>query len=128
MILAKGGSITAVVGSKMVPKILGRVLEKSEIEDIQRLVREHNLRERPNICKLDSRTLQDADVLDHFGVQGIWLSVYYTAKNNGDQKDMLNYYQSKEHKEYAEDKFYGLNFDISKKMFCRTLFQTETSS
>ena len=115
--IGKGRKHHAMVGSKMVPKVLGRELDKQEIEDIQRLIREHNLRERPNICELDSKALQDADVLDHFGAQGIWLSVYYTAKNGGDQKDMLRYYRSKEHKDYVEDKFYGLNFDISKKMF-----------
>ncbi len=115
--IGKGKKHHALVGAKMVPKVIGAELSAEDMEVIQRLVREHNLRERPNICELDSKALQDADVLDHFGAQGLWISIYYTAKNGGDQIDLLKYYRSKEHQDYVNEKYYGLNFDISKKMF-----------
>ncbi len=115
--IGKGKRHHAMVGSKMAGKILGRALKKKDIEEIQRLIREHNLREKPNICDLDSKALQDADVLDHFGAQGIWLSVFYTARGNGDQGSFLKYYYSKVHKEYVRTKYYGLNFDLSRIMF-----------
>ncbi len=115
--IGKGRKHHAVVGAKIVPKIIKEGVSKADIASIQRLVSEHNLRERPNTCELDSKALQDADVLDHFGAQGVWLSVYITAKSNGNQGDMMKYYFSDEHKDYVHNKYYGLNFDISKKMF-----------
>lgn len=115
--IGKGRKHHAVVGARMVPKVIKDGLSKADIASIQRLISEHNLRERPNTCELDSKALQDADVLDHFGAQGVWLSVYITAKKNGNQGDMMKYYFSDEHKNYVHHKYYGLNFDISKKMF-----------
>lgn len=115
--IGKGRKHHALAGSKLVPKYIDGEVSKDDLEVIQKLVREHNLRERPNTCDLDSKSVQDADALDHFGVQGVWLSVYITAQNGGNQGDMLKYYLSDEHKNYVEGKYYCLNFDISKKMF-----------
>lgn len=115
--IGKGKKHHAAAGAKMAGKILTNDLDRLDLLEIQRLIMEHNLRERPNVCELDSKALQDADVLDHFGAQGVWLSVYITANSGGDQGDMLKYYMGSDHKRYVEEKFYALNFDISKKMF-----------
>ncbi len=115
--IGKGKKHHAVVGAKMLPKLLGSELAEIEMAEVQRMVEEHNLREMPNECLPDSKALQDADVLDHFGAQGIWLGIYYTARNRGGQADMLEYFTGQEHQEYVDEKYAGLNFDISKEIF-----------
>ena len=124
--VGKGKAHHALAGSKMLPKLIGSELSKEHLEEVQRLVREHNLRENPNTCMVDSKALQDADTLDHFGVQGIWLSIYYTARERNSQVDMLEYFSSSEHQEYAKSKFEGLNFALSRKIFKERLaYQSE---
>lgn len=124
--VGKGKAHHALAGSKMLADLIGSELTKEQLEEVQRLVREHNLRENPNTCMVDSKALQDADTLDHFGVQGIWLSIYYTARERNTQLDMLDYYRSRAHQEYAREKFEGLNFALSRKIFKEKLaYQSE---
>ena len=51
----------------------------TETDVICEMVRNHNRRHEPEACSPAARLVQDADVLDHAGTIGIWLSISWAA-------------------------------------------------
>ncbi len=119
--IAKGKAHHALAGSKIIGDVLGDSVNNSERENIERLVREHNLRELPNKCSRDSKILQDADILDHFGAQGVWLSTCITVKSGKIQQDMIDYVFGQNEKAYIKERYSQLNFTASKNEFKRRM-------
>ena len=119
--IAKGKKHHAMAGAKMLPSILKGLCSKTEIENISRLVSEHNLREKPNRCHHDSKILQDADILHHFGAQGIWLSCSICSRDHKAQGSFFDYYNSTANEEYMQRGRELLNFDVSRKEFTKRI-------
>lgn len=119
--VGKGKAHHALAGSKMIGEVLGSSVTATERKEIERLIREHNLRETPNKCNKDSKILQDADILDHFGAQGVWLSTCITLKSDRSQEQMLEYVNGSSEKDYIKLRYNQLNFSHSKTEFKRRL-------
>ncbi len=78
-------------GAVLVGHLLADLLPAEPLDAVARIVREHNQRHRPAECGLASRIVQDADLLDHFGAQGIWLTLHYSAANGRDVEATVDY-------------------------------------
>lgn len=124
--VAKGVPEHAAVGARLMPGLLESICGVSESLEIARLVGAHNLRRKPNRCKIDEQILQDADVLDHFGAQNIWLSVFYASKSGGEQEQLRDFLRGRMQAEYIERSRAGLNFAASRaELKKRLAFQQE---
>lgn len=61
--------------------------------------------------------VQDADILDHLGSQEIWLKFMFSAYEDENVFDAINWWDSEEYKTYHDKVRKSLNYDISKKIF-----------
>jgi uncharacterized protein len=73
--LGKGCEPHHEIGGQMAQELLEGVADDPQIGRISQIIAEHNQRDRPDECLPASRIVQDADTLDHFGAQGIWLAM-----------------------------------------------------
>ena len=65
----------------------------------------------------DEKLLQDADLLDHYGSQGIWMSIsYYAYTTQQEMNQVPEFYMGEWQKQISEHRKL-LNFDLSKKIF-----------
>lgn len=86
--IGKGIEPHAHTGAVLARDLLASELTPQELETVCALIAAHPHR-RPEADEhsLWEKLLQDADLLDHYGIQGIWLGFSYLAYT--DQKDML---------------------------------------
>ncbi len=99
-------------------KILKDELTETEMEQVCRLIYCHDKRhpgtEENSIWE---RLLQDADVLDHYGSQGIWLSnTYYVYHGQREMAALGEFYFNEWDQQWKMDRD-KLNFDLSKQIF-----------
>ncbi len=124
--LAKGQEQHALAGADQIPRLLGSLCTPAETAEIAQLIGAHNARTLPNRHRKDIRILQDADTLDHFGAQSVWLGIYFTARSGRTQADLLAYYRGEEFLAYADRCERCLNFESSRKEFRQRLrYQNE---
>lgn len=105
-------------GALLVRDFLREELTAQELEAVCGLILAHDDRQ-PGSDKHSpwAKLLQDADVLDHFGIQGVWLSFTYEAYAG--QKGMyeLPEFYETEWEEVVSRNRDVLNFGISKEIF-----------
>lgn len=119
--VAKGQEQHALAGADRIPALLQGHCSDADCADIARLVGAHNARSLPNRHRKDVRLLQDADTLDHFGAQSIWLGIYYTARTHKTQAELLAYYKSADYLAYTDRCERCLNFESSRKQLRQRL-------
>lgn len=84
-------------GALIVEKILNGYCPQTKLDKVVEIVGGHTLRKEkayPSYVKL----VQDADILDHFGSQEIWLNFLYSAHTKKGIPDSLEFYDG----EYGE--------------------------
>lgn len=105
-------------GSVLVRELLKEELTKAELEQVCRLIEAHCDRQpQTGAHSREEKLLQDADLLDHYGSQGIWLSIsHYAYTTQREMAQLPAFYRSEWPKQKAEHRKL-LNFDLSKKIF-----------
>ncbi len=101
-------------------------LNDRELEDVLRLIALHCAR-KPNDNDYDryAKLLQDADLIDHFGIYEIWMNIQYWSHKEGTICDMIEYY-TENHLKHTNRHRELLNFEFSKKVFDdRVAFEKE---
>ena len=114
------------VGAQITNELLASVCNSRELDDVSNIVRFHCIRKHD--IELETRILvvQDADMIDHFGTQEVWLNFYYGSYHRKGPEHSIVYWESDEWKRLLEDMRDLLNFDLSKKIFDeRVEFQAE---
>lgn len=116
--MSKGNEPHDLNGSVAVRDILGDICTEPELDYISRVIKLHNKRKvtAEGIDKF-IKIVQDADLLDHMGVQEIWLNFNYYARENKSIHDSLSFYESDEWNKYVENGLEVLNFEESKLFF-----------
>ncbi len=114
--VAKGVPAHNEAGAAQVGRLLAGVCEPQEVSEIARLVERHSQRGRDDLSAA-ARILQDADALDHFGGQMIWLLFGYSARHDRGPWAALAYYWSEEHREWIDGARAALNLDASREAF-----------
>lgn len=102
-------------GAVLTKKILEEYCAEPQLAKIVEVVGGHTLRKQkdyPYYVQL----VQDADILDHFGSQDVWLSFLYAAANDGNIESTLAYWETEYPKE-REKVVAALNFPQSIEFF-----------
>ncbi len=105
-------------GAALAKELLRDEMTPSELEQVCALIAAHDSRDPENkALPFGLRLLQDADLLDHFGSQGLWLCFTYQAYMG--QKDMMElplFYETEWEKSLFKNRAL-LNFEISRGIF-----------
>lgn len=102
-------------GADRVRRLLSGEVGEDEMEAIARLVAEHNQRGEPGRYPLSSQLVQDADLLDHYGLQAVWLTLVRAAHGDRSQADVVaDYFRRIDDHRRPRDL---LNLDLSRDRF-----------
>lgn len=117
-------------GAVLIRDLLKNELSETELEHVCRLIEAHCDREpQTDAHSWDEKLLQDADLLDHYGSQGIWMSVSYYAYTTQQEMDQVPAFYRTEWQTQIATQRTLLNFDLSKAIFDdKTSFEMEIAS
>lgn len=104
-------------GAALVRELLREELTASELEEVCGLILAHNDRQ-PDSDQYSPwvKLLQDADLLDHFGSQGLWLSfIYYAYAGQKGMEELVQFYETEWEKPVPRYRAL-LNFDFSREI------------
>jgi len=118
--IGKGINPHAETGAELARTLLSEVCSPVECEQIASLIRQHNKRAQQQ-TPLAAGILQDADILDHFGAQAVWLCCLYNGYTEKGPHGALAYYESEENALYLQRSRALLNYDYSREVFDRRL-------
>lgn len=104
-------------GAVIARSLLKNTCNEDELDEIDRIVRFHCIRKHG--LDLDDRILavQDADIIDHFGTQEIWLNFLHNSYHDRSQQSVLEWWQSEKFVDHIAELRGLINFDVSKVMF-----------
>jgi uncharacterized protein len=112
--VAKGVEPHAEHGAAIVRQCLAGKLPPESIESIAELVRMHN--RRGQSTQIDQMLIQDADLLDHFGSQNVWLGFLFSASRDEPGEKALEYFRSEKNRGFVEWCRGILNFEVSREV------------
>lgn len=116
--LGKGINPHARTGAILARELLQGAMTAEELDEVCQLISIHDDRHpESDVHSPWAKLLQDADLLDHFGIQGVWLSFTYNAYMG--QKGMMDlpaFYET-EWKPMVVKNRERLNFPESKEIF-----------
>jgi uncharacterized protein len=115
--IGKGNNRHNEVGARLVRELLEHACSPAEIDRISQIILEHPLRMKPNSYTLETKLIQDADVLDHIGPIGPWRTFYVSAAQDKTLDCVLEYYHSDENIESLEWMREALNLNESVVIF-----------
>ncbi len=115
--VGKGLRPHAETGAAVVRDRLAAMADAATVEAVARIVGMHCRRGEP--AGVAERLVQDADILDHFGAQQVWLNFHYSAAHDRDGHAALAYIRSAEHAAYAGGCRQALNFTAARAEFDR---------
>ena len=108
------------IGASKARELLSPVCTAAELNAICNIIRYHN--QRNNAARsTDIKIVQDADLLDHVGVIGPWLSFYWSGSRNETIDDHMKFFQSGENLRHRQGLKNGLNFEVSVREFDRRI-------
>ena len=105
-------------GAVLIRDLLKEELSAEEVEEVCSLIEAHCDRQ-PGSEKHTERAklLQDADLLDHYGTQGIWLSCNWYAYVGQEEMNQVPVFYFSEWVEQAKRHRELLNYEVSKEIF-----------
>ena len=116
--IGKGIEPHAHSGAVLVRDLLKNELTGEELEQVCNLIAVHPDRKPGTNTYTDAqKLLQDADLLDHYGSQGIWMSCIYYAYTGQEEMAQVPSYYASDFLEHATSNRELLNFELSKKIY-----------
>jgi uncharacterized protein len=117
----KGREPHAQHGATVIRRLLKGQLTAEELVAAGRIVLEHNRRKNSRSCWIASRIVQDADLLDHYGSHGIWLTLLHSGAHGRTSDQTLAYYNASKHQAHLAGMREALNFEVSRLSFDRRI-------
>ena len=105
------------IGARVAREILDPMFAQHELERICQVILLHNQRKQPNAYDLETKIVQDADILDHAGPIAPWIVFYWSAIHSETVDDALRFYNSTETAHTQALMRGDLNLDISVAIF-----------
>ncbi len=102
-------------GAILTRSLLRTHCTSEDLNEICSLVSLHDSRGKQN-TSIYLKLLQDADLLDHFGVFDIWSAFLYAVPHNQTMHDVISWLKTKRLPKY-EEFLSQLHFELSKKIF-----------
>lgn len=116
--IGKGIEPHAHSGAVLVRDLLKEELTSTELDGVCALIEAHSDRHPGTDVNTDiEKLIQDADLLDHYGTQGIWLSCNYSAYMGQQEMNQMPVFYFEEWAEQVKNHRRYLNFDVSKEIF-----------
>lgn len=109
--LAKGIEPHWHYGALIAGEILQDYCDEEDLLKIQEIIRNHTLRKEQEY-PFYVRLVQDADTLDHYGSQEIWLNFLHTAHARQNIDYVLEFYQA-DYQEHAHKSRCLLNYQLA---------------
>jgi uncharacterized protein len=103
-------------GARMATKLLSGIVTTSELEVICSVARFHNQRKKSNSYSDYIRLIQDADLIDHVGLIGVWTAFYWSGYHSETIHDHIAFYDGEEHRGFLKYMRNHLNFDASRQI------------
>ena len=104
------------VGAQRTRELLEAHCTAQELDAICDVIEHHSRRRNPS-APLAARIVQDADLLDHVGIMGVWTTIYANGVNSvrfeEHQRTHLNEQRVATRLKLRRD----LNFDVARKLF-----------
>ncbi|MHB9133383.1 MAG: HD domain-containing protein [Armatimonadota bacterium] len=110
----------AEVGAELTHNLLQPACTVEERDGIAFIIREHNKRGKPDL-PLAVHLQQDADVLDHFGAQCVWLCFLHNGYTETGPQAAVDFYLGEENQRYQARMRELLNLDISREIYDQRL-------
>jgi uncharacterized protein len=104
-------------GAVLVKQLLADVCDVGQLESISDIVRFHCLRKHDLDLNESILALQDADIIDHFGTQEVWLNFYNSAHYHHSTQHSLDWWQGERFAQIVTKMRTLLNFDFSKEIY-----------
>ena len=82
-------------GARIARELLSELCEPEEVDGICEIILQHSQRQHPNDYTLETRIVQDADILDHVGPLGPWLQFYWSATHDETIDDALRFFHGR---------------------------------
>lgn len=112
-------------GAQIVRDTFADLFNPEELLNVAEIIAHHN--ERPNskwyegkekpVWNLEILLVQDADVLDHFGTPGIWLSMHWAVyKNFSPAESVEQWFSSDYMSSWRQEARQSLNFRTSRRL------------
>ena len=113
-------------GSVVARHALKDLLPINELNKVCNLIKLHCMRNPKDNEYTDyTKLLQDADMIDNFGVYEIWMNIQYWAHTDGTFHDMIDFYKTNYENHISKNRTL-LNYNVSKEIFDeRTSFENE---
>ena len=114
--IGKGFEHHNITGASITRALLSGVMSSEELDVVCDMVRCHCLR------RDDSQTswvklVQDADLLDHFGTQEVWLKFQYSAVEGESCDDALAFWRGEEWSNQVQELRGLLNYSLCKELY-----------
>jgi uncharacterized protein len=114
--IAKGIEPHGQYGAVLAGELLKEHCKPDELSEITELIRCHQLREKGAGYSEHIKILQDADILDHFGVIEIWMNFQYYAFTDGPVTESVKFYKE-EFPKFAQHVGEMLNYEVSRRIY-----------
>jgi uncharacterized protein len=115
--IGKGSEPHNEVGAAITKKSLKNLCTTDEMNTICDIIMNHNQRGQLPHFSEDILIVQDADVLDHVGPIGPWLTFYWTGMHNETFNDHIRFIEGDENAATQKRMREGLNYELSKRVF-----------
>jgi len=115
--VGKGFASHHQTGAELARRLLDGVCSDAELDRICDIVRYHCIRKDRFDLDAGILSVQDADIIDHFGTQEIWLNFLHRAYNHEAQHEAIRFWDSDFFRDHIVKLRGLLNFEISKKLY-----------
>ncbi|WP_026477672.1 HD domain-containing protein [Alkaliphilus transvaalensis] len=114
--ISKGVEPHGKYGAIVAREILNEYCSQSDLDRICEIIKNHQIRLKENIYPEYIKIVQDADILDHFGNIGIWITFFDHACVDKSVDEVIGHY-GEDFVVHVAKMRELLNYDISKEIF-----------
>jgi uncharacterized protein len=104
-------------GAELARRLLDGVCSDNELDRICDITRFHCIRKSGFDLDKEILAVQDADIIDHFGTQEIWLNFLNRGYKHEGQLEAIRFWDSDFFRDHTAKLRSLLNFEISKKLY-----------
>jgi uncharacterized protein len=106
-------------GAALTAALLAEACGADQVRAIAAIVRRHNQRGGGEALPVATRLVQDADLLDHFGAQSVWLAFHWSGTHERTCEQTLAFYNGEENRRYLAASRAALNFEATREVYDR---------
>jgi len=111
-------------GQELIEAEIAHLFTPRELVLVGQIVSNHYARQQSSTMPVEVLLVQDADALDHFGSNAVWLAFHWAKHQGRNQAETMQFYH-KEDREWRKRSLQGLNFARSRQEMHHRLARIE---